>query len=271
MARRSCRATGSAGKARGRRAFEAANRFLVGCSQTATISPGVLTDQEGPKSSSKVVRDLLAAEVDTVDRVPSASPFLIERAPEAARPSRARPRDHDGKSSATLPASRTPRRCRLSAPQRAPGAPSRSLAVSRPARVFAHPPPLLSAQALTLYTRDADGSVKAVIAAKAGGLDLTVLPIAQYTGSADASQVRIAAIGSPKPRRRNPETRTRARCARKVSGEKDAGMACRMLFFVRDRNRRVVRRRLVPLTSGHRVNVSLFPLDPLSLKRRPPS
>ena len=46
-------------------------------------------------------------------------------------------------------------------------------------RVFAHPPPLLSAQALTLYTRDGDGSVKAVIAAKAGGLDLTVLPIAQ--------------------------------------------------------------------------------------------
>ena len=78
-------------------------------------------------------------------------------------------------------------------------------------RVFAHPPPLLSAQALTLYTKDADGSVKAVIAAKAGGLDLTVLPIAQYTGSADASQVRIAAIGSPKPRRGNPETlRTRA-------------------------------------------------------------
>jgi len=76
-------------------------------------------------------------------------------------------------------------------------------------RVFAHPPPLLSAQALTLYTRDADGSVKAVIAAKAGGLDLTVLPIAQYTGSADASQVRIAAIASPKPRRRNPEKRRR--------------------------------------------------------------
>ena len=68
------------------------------------------------------------------------------------------------------------------------------------------------AQALTLYTKDADGSVKAVIAAKAGGLDLTVLPIAQYTGSADASQVRIAAIGSPKPRRGNPETlRTRPR------------------------------------------------------------
>ena len=66
------------------------------------------------------------------------------------------------------------------------------------------------AQALTLYTKDADGSVKAVIAAKAGGLDLTVLPIAQYTGSADASQVRIAAIGSPKPRRGNPETRTLA-------------------------------------------------------------
>ena len=83
-------------------------------------------------------------------------------------------------------------------------------------RVFAHPPPLLSAQALTLYTRDADGSVKAVIAAKAGGLDLTVLPIAQYTGSADASQVRIAAIASPKPRRRNPERRGEAR---KVSGE----------------------------------------------------
>ena len=271
LARRSCRATGSAGKARGRRAFEAANRFLFECSQNEAISPGVLTDQEGPKSSSKVVRDLLAAEVDTVDRVPSASPFLIERAPEAARPSRARPRDHDGKSSATLPASRTPRRCRLSAAQRAPGAPSRSLAVSRPARVFAHPPPLLSAQALTLYTRDADGSVKAVIAAKAGGLDLTVLPIAQYTGSADASQVRIAAIGSPKPRRRNPETRTRARCA-KVSGEKDAGIACRMLFSACASKRPAcVRRRLVPLTSGHRVNVSLFPLDPLSLKRRPPS
>jgi len=103
-------------------------------------------------------------------------------------------------------------------------------------RVFAHPPPLLSAQALTLYTRDADGSVKAVIAAKAGGLDLTVLPIAQYTGSADASQVRIAAIASPKPRRRNPERRGDAR---KVSGEtlsagekdRGGGIACRMLFF----------------------------------------
>ena len=85
-------------------------------------------------------------------------------------------------------------------------------------RVFAHPPPLLSAQALTLYTRDADGSVKAVIAAKAGGLDLTVLPIAQYTGSADASQVRIAAIASLKPRRRNPETpetQTRAKDVRR--------------------------------------------------------
>jgi len=88
-------------------------------------------------------------------------------------------------------------------------------------RVFAHPPPLLSAQALTLYTRDADGSVKAVIAAKAGGLDLTVLPIAQYTGSADASQVRIAAIASPKPRRRNPvDAETRER---KVSGESVGG------------------------------------------------
>ena len=101
-------------------------------------------------------------------------------------------------------------------------------------RVFAHPPPLLSAQALTLYTRDADGSVKAVIAAKAGGLDLTVLPIAQYTGPADASQVRIAAIASPKPRRRNPETGRRAKAvgrkcrrAKKTAG----GIACRMLFF----------------------------------------
>lgn len=67
------------------------------------------------------------------------------------------------------------------------------------------------AQALTLYTKDADGSVKAVIAAKAGGLDLTVLPIAQYTGSADASQVRIAAIASPKPREETPKLSARAR------------------------------------------------------------
>jgi len=118
-------------------------------------------------------------------------------------------------------------------------------------RVFAHPPPLLSAQALTLYTRDADGSVKAVIAAKAGGLDLTVLPIAQYTGSADASQVRIAAIASPKPRRRNPErdAETRERCpakflcrrAKKTAG----GIAClgccfSFSFAIRHRNRRVV-------------------------------
>ena len=268
---------------RGRREEDGLSRpqtgFLFESSQTEkkpTIDFARLSDPSKkvqPKSRPRACAIFSPPKSIKVDRVPSASPFLIERAPEAARPSRVRPRDHDGTSSATLPASRTPRRCRLSAPQRAPGAPSRSLAVSRPAkmRVFAHPPPLLSAQALTLYTRDADGSVKAVIAAKAGGLDLTVLPIAQYTGSADASQVRIAAIGSPKPRRRNPETRTRARCARKVSGEKDAGMACRMLFFVRDRNRRVVRRRLVPLTSGHPVDVSLFPLDPLSLKRRPPS
>jgi hypothetical protein len=128
----------------------------------------------------------------------------------AARPARVRPRDHDGASSATLLASRTPRRCRSSGAQRAAGAPSRSLAVSRP-REFRSPAHSVSpAQALTLYTKDADGSVKAVIAAKAGGLDLTVLPIAQYTGSADASQVRIAAIASPKPRRGNPETRTHA-------------------------------------------------------------
>ena len=154
-------------------------------------------------------------------------------------------------------------------------------------RVFAHPPPLLSAQALTLYTRDADGSVKAVIAAKAGGLDLTVLPIAQYTGSADASQVRIAAIASPKPRRRNPERRGDAR---KVSGESggrkrqtSGGIACRMLFFFfvfsfaiskpsRRLTRRLVRRLI---TSGHPVNnVSLFPLNNepcFTKKRRPPS
>ena len=131
-------------------------------------------------------------------------------------------------------------------------------------RVFAHPPPLLSAQALTLYTRDADGSVKAVIAAKAGGLDLTVLPIAQYTGSADASQVRIAAIASPKPRRRNPERRGDAR---KVSGESVGGRfrECRrdrvsdavfsFSFAISKPSRRLTRHALVPLiTSGHPVN-----------------
>ena len=76
--------------------------------------------------------DLLAAFVDKVQRVTSREPFLIERASEAARPARVRPRDHDGASSATLPASRTQRRCRLSAARRASGAPSRRLAVSRP-------------------------------------------------------------------------------------------------------------------------------------------
>ena len=156
-------------------------------------------------------------------------------------------------------------------------------------RVFAHPPPLLSAQALTLYTRDADGSVKAVIAAKAGGLDLTVLPIAQYTGSADASQVRIAAIASPKPRRRNPERRGDAR---KVSGEtlsagekdRGGGIACRMLFFffvfsfaISKPSRRLTRHALVPLRSLLAIpstNVSLFPLNNepcFTKKRRPPS
>ena len=156
-------------------------------------------------------------------------------------------------------------------------------------RVFAHPPPLLSAQALTLYTRDADGSVKAVIAAKAGGLDLTVLPIAQYTGSADASQVRIAAIASPKPRRRNPETdaETRERCPAKVSaGEKDIRrdrVSMLFFFFVRDPrskkpSRRLTRHALVPLRSLLAIpstNVSLFPLinnEPcFTKKRRPPS
>ena len=135
-------------------------------------------------------------------------------------------------------------------------------------RVFAHPPPLLSAQALTLYTRDADGSVKAVIAAKAGGLDLTVLPIAQYTGSADASQVRIAAIASPKPRRRNPETdaETRERCPRrKCRGRKrqqagpdrvsDAVFLFRFSFAMETVASSDDATKLVPLiTSGHPVN-----------------
>lgn len=89
-----------------------------------------------PRTISRRMRDDAAdwptIVIDKVERVAFREPFLIERAPEAARPARVRPRDHDGASSGTLLASRTPRRCRSSGAQRAAGAPSRSLAVSRP-------------------------------------------------------------------------------------------------------------------------------------------
>ena len=51
----------------------------------------------------------------------------------------------------------------------------------------APPPP---SQTLSLYTKDLDGSVKAVVAAKLGGLDIAVHPIAEYKGTADVSKVR---------------------------------------------------------------------------------
>jgi len=108
---------------------------------------------------------------------------------EADRPDRVRPRDHDGAS--TRHCTRNARRGHTAATSSSAGqTPQRTLALA------VSPPELTcafhfsSTQALTLYIKDADGSVKAVIAAKAGGLDITVLPIAQYTGSADASQVR---------------------------------------------------------------------------------
>ena len=79
--------------------------------------------------------------------------------------------------SLTLDVTRTPRSVAV------------SLKTSRAHRVSSKSIPYLP-QALTLYTKDLDGSVKAVIAAKAGGLDLTVLPINQYKGPADVEQVR---------------------------------------------------------------------------------
>lgn len=52
---------------------------------------------------------------------------------------------------------------------------------------FLSPP---RSQALSLYTKEFDGSAKAVVAAKLGGVELNVLPINKYTGKADAAKVR---------------------------------------------------------------------------------
>jgi hypothetical protein len=46
-----------------------------------------------------------------------------------------------------------------------------------------------TSQALSLYTREFDGS-KAIIAAKIGGVKLTVFPISAYQGKADAAKVK---------------------------------------------------------------------------------
>jgi hypothetical protein len=52
-------------------------------------------------------------------------------------------------------------------------------------------------QALSLYTKELDGSVKAVVAAKLGGVELDVLPVSKYTGKADAAKVRREAVSHP--------------------------------------------------------------------------
>ena len=183
--------------------------------------------------------DLLAAFVDKVQRVTSREPFLIERASEAARPARVRPRDHDGASSATLPASRTQRRCRLSAARRASGAPSRRLAVSRPRECSLTCPLRLSRAGAHAVHQGCRRLRKGGHRREGGRPRPHRPPHRAVHGIGGRVRGTDRAIASPKPRGRNPET-LRARSGAEARGTpKQTPTLLRDVFsFLRETERR---------------------------------